>query len=510
MRTLLGMETEYAVTGIAKNGVSVDRSQLLSWMFALARKICPHLRDAGSGLFLANGARLYIDRGEHPEFATPECADPWEVVRYARAGEALLLDLARRIAEQNRGLREFSVFRCNVDYSRSGATWGCHESYLHSIHPRVLPSQLVPHLVTRIIYSGAGGFNPGVPGAEFTLSPRAWLLPNVTSGDSTQDRGIVHLKDESLARPGWHRLHLVCGESLCSDTATVLKLGTTALVVAAVEAGRRPGDVVRLADPVQAMRTVAADPEGGAGVKLEDGGQLSANEVQRHYLAEVEACDPDLLPDWAGELCRLWRAQLDALDARAASLQHTLDWAIKRSLYQRWARDRMSWRTLQRAGEILVRLERTAARMCTEEGSCPDLREALSGRSPFQRELHRLEPILAAEGMVWQDLREFIKLRHELLEADLRFGQLGTAGIFEQLDRSGLLTHRTTRSGERTDAREHPPQKGRARVRGEWIGRLWDEGAAGRYRGDWTALWEETTGRVLDLSDPFVAVADWR
>ena len=95
------------------------------------------------------------------------------------------------------------------------------------------------------------------------------------------------------------------------------------------------------------------------------------------------------------------------------------------------------------------------------------------------------------------------------MEVDIRFGQLGAAGIFEQLDRSGVLVHRTARNGGPRDPRHHPPE-GRARVRGEWIERLWRQGAAGQYRGDWATLWNEVTGKVLDLSDPFVTAAEWR
>jgi hypothetical protein len=57
-----------------------------------------HLRGGG-GIFLANGARFYLDQGK-PEFCTPECTDPWAVVRYVRAGERMLesaaADLMRR------------------------------------------------------------------------------------------------------------------------------------------------------------------------------------------------------------------------------------------------------------------------------------------------------------------------------------------------------------------------------------------------------------------------------
>jgi proteasome accessory factor A len=510
MRMLLGVETEYAVSGVADTGVSVDPGQLVGRMLEAARVSYPHLRDGGSGIFLANGARLYVDRGSHPEFATPECADPWSVVRYIRAGEALLLELAARIRQQTPGLREIAIYRHNVDYSRSGATWGCHESYLHASPPAQVHIQLLPHLVTRIIYAGAGGFNPRSHSSEFTLSPRAWMLSRVSSPDSTSERGLIHLKDEPLAQQGWKRLHLICGESLCSDLAAVLKLGTTALIVAATEAGRRPGDAVRLAAADISLHRVAADPDGLSGLRLQSGGQLSAREIQRHYLAEIESCRASQLPEWAGDLCRLWRTALDALDAGAPSLQHSLDWAIKRALYERWITRRMTLRAFREAAELFRMVERAAARL--EPAEPGEFRESLAGARGLA-ELERLQPLLLARGGSWEQLREYFRLRHELLEAGTRFGQLGEHGIFTQLERAGVLRHDAgarTRAGTSGNGREQPPADTRARVRGEWIGRLWREGGSGRYRGDWSGLWDEVSGRMLDLSDPFAVTADWR
>lgn len=510
VRTLLGMETEYAVSGMDASGHPVNRAGLVEAMLARARRLYPHLKDgSGTGLFMANGARLYIDRGSHPEFSTPECEDPREVLHYVREGETLLLELAERVrAEQ--GLGAVQVFRSNVDYGRSGATWGCHESYLHRTSPQLLPLQLIPHLVTRMIYAGAGGFVPLSPGLEFTLSPRAWLITNPTSSDSTGNRGIYHLKDESLSGAGWHRLHVICGESLCSDTAALLKIGTTALVLASIEACRRPGDAVRLAAPVEALQTVATGQDRKRGLALAAGGRLSAAEIQRHYLAVVEECRAQgFLPAWAGPVCELWRRQLDAYESDAPSLEHTLDWAIKRSLYRSWARGRLGWDRLRQCGEVLVRLERAAARLA-EPGVNVSVEHLLDPGGPMRREMLKLTPLLAVEGLSWADLGEFLKVRQQLQEADLRFGQLGPVGVFTQLDRKGVLAHRIPDPGFPLPPPFQPPRRGRARVRGEWIRRLNEAGDYGRWRCDWSTLWDESTGRTLDLSDPFVTAAEWR
>jgi len=55
-------------------------------------------------------------------------------------------------------------------------------------------------------------------GLRFTLSPRVRFLEREVSNNSTRDRGIFHTKDETLAADGYHRLHIICGESLCSET----------------------------------------------------------------------------------------------------------------------------------------------------------------------------------------------------------------------------------------------------------------------------------------------------
>jgi proteasome accessory factor A len=509
VRSLMGVETEYAVTALCHDGSPYDRGTLVERLFAEARKVLPHVRDCGTGLFLSNGARFYLDRGHHPEFATPECGDPWEVVRYIRAGEAILLDLAERVKHQSSGIAEVSVFRCNVEYDRSGTTWGCHESYLHSVNSRILPGQLIPHFVTRIVYAGAGGFNPLLPGAEFTLSPRAWLLPNVTANDSTGERGIFHCRDEALAGPSWERMHVICGESLCSDTAAVLKMGTTALILAALAAGRLPGNAVKLASPVHALRKVAISGRRAA-VDLEGGGTLSPVEIQWHYLAMVEQCRASQLPEWAPELCALWRRQLIALEAEDPALDRTFDWAIKRALYRRWVTPHLSWERFHQIGDLVETMERVAQRRFRREDEPPLCITAMLANGAVEAEQrHRLTPILDSEGTTWADLRLFFEIRNQLFEADVRFGELGERGIFTQLDQAGLLTHRLDRRVEPRDVLREPPP-GRASVRGRNIHQLWTEQRANQYRGDWTVLWSEQTGSTLDLSYPFVTAAQWR
>jgi hypothetical protein len=121
----------------------------------------------------------------------------------------------------------------------------------------------------------------------------------------------------------------------------------------------------------------------------------------------------------------------------------------------------------------------------------------------------RFVPMLDSEGTTWADLRLFFGIRNQLFEADVRFGELGERGVFTQLEKAGLLSHRLDRRVQPRDVlREAPP--GRAAVRGRTIHQLWDQHRANQYRGDWSVLWSEQTGSTLDLSYPFVTSAEWR
>jgi len=496
---LIGIETEYALSAIDRRGARVNHGQVLDALMRSARQRFRHLPDELSrGMFLENGARFYIDCGGHPEFTTPECSNPWDAVRYIRAGEAMLLQLVDA---------RTSVYRCNVDYV-TGAAWGMHENYMHRAEPDRLPKQMTPHLVSRIIYTGAGGFVNQSPGLEFTLSPRAAHMEVPISHDSTSNRGIFHTKDEDLCDGRYHRLHLVCGESLCSDLATWLRMGTTALVLALCEAGVRPGDEVALRDPVQAMRAFADDPSFRATAESSGGRRLSAITIQRHYLelAEAHAGNP-LMPPWAPEVCRRWRAVLDALETGWESMATTLDWAIKLALYRERTRRRdLPWESLEPWTFLVKQLSAALGR------SGPDIRLTaeivLSRQSPIAADVEELTGVVDDTGLDWSGLGPFLRIRDELREIDTRFGQLGPQGIFARLDAAGALTHRVDGIDDIDRAVMNPPDVPRARLRGELVRKL--SGSDGRYACDWDGVWDEESGRWVDLGDPFTVAEEWK
>lgn len=507
-RCLFGVETEYAL--FAPAGARRSAEELGAALLDGVRRRRPWLRDATDyGMFLGNGSRLYLDCGRHPELATPECSSPWEVVAAVRAGERILEEVLRALGADPATGEGPALTRCNVDYSGSGATWGSHESYLHRADPALLARQLVPHLVSRLVYAGAGGFEAQSPGVEFTLSPRAGFLKSELSKESTTMRGIVHTKNETLSTRGTHRLHLLCGESLGSQAALLLKIGTTALIVALIDSGGLPALGVELARPLEALRSFASDPTCRATAPLANGGVASALDLQRHYLERVEAVlDSGRLPSWAPALCARWRRTLETLASGPEAVATSLDWAIKWSLYRRFCRPPFDWTRLAAWNRVAAQLAQAVAALGDQGVPTYD---RLAGAEPATLDAvaRAIAPALSSERLRATELAAFLRRRAELFEADFRFGQLGERGIFEQLDRAGGLDHRVVSVPRIEAAIERPPGPGRAQVRGEWVRRLGSTKRS-RFICDWCGITDHERSTALALGDPFAESGEWR
>jgi hypothetical protein len=503
---LFGVETEY---GLRAAGAPHEPAEVVRALVAAAHRELPHLVDSsGRGIFLQNGARFYVDCG-HPEFATPECANPWDLVRHVLAGDHILTRLARLIGDSGDTLWRPSLSKRNVDYV-SRATWGCHESYLYrGGPPDQLAGDLVPHLVSRVIYTGAGGFDAMSPAHPFTLSPRVSYLTEIVSHDSTRDRGILHSKQEALNAKGYKRLHLICGESLCSETAMWLKTATTALVLALIEAGGHPGRAVALENPVQAMAAIAADPSCRAAIRLADGTDTTAIRIQRHYLALAqEHAQRRFMPPWSAHACRRWRAMLDRLDRAPRSVETTLDWAIKRALFERHLQRRgLRWESLRPWGEVLGWLG--FALQGTERAGDGLTASSLERLKPLDRFAAGIQPVLRYHGLEWAELERYLQARQELLEIDVRFGELSDDGVFVLLDLAGALDHHIDGVDHIADAIAQPPAVGRARLRGQAIRRLAGAADRDRHSASWEAVYDGSSDRVLDLGDPFETGERW-
>ena len=506
---LMGVETEYGFAATGRDGDLRAVMQAPRRLLELAGRQLPSLpRFNPNGHFFGSGS-LYIDSGGHPEFCTPECVNPWDLVRYVLAGESILNQLAQDL-ETNGALAEVRFFKNNVDY-RSGHTWGCHESYLTRTEPEEMSRHLIPFLSSRLIYTGAGGFNALSAGLEFMISPRVAHLVHVVSDGSTSDRGIFHTKDETLGAQGYHRLHIICGESLCSHVAMWLKGAVTMLVVSMIDAGVNPGeDVQPRFSALDAMRAFAVDTECKAEVESSRDEAMTALSIQRHYLEAAEAHLHDaFMPGWSQETCRHWRAILDRLENAAETTAGMLDWAIKLALYKNYVKSESTipWESFPHFNYVLEQMI-SALDDVNLRNKPLKIEFVIGPNSPIKKELRRLAPYLHDHGLRWEDLRSFYNLRSELFEIDTRFAQLGQKGIFATLDAAGVLEHRFDGVDDIEHAVHNPPSTGRANLRGNMIKDL--SGKNGRYLCDWTVIWDREQDQVFDLSDPFGTTQSWR
>lgn len=505
MTMVMGGETEYAISARNREGRGIQQGPLLARFFDHAKATLGYASASTRGRFLRNGGLLYLDAGLHMEWATPEVTSPFEAVRYLEAGDRIVHGLASSFEASSPDIAEVFCSRANVDYL-SGSLWAAHESYMHRVDGGELAAQLIPFLASRVIF-GAGGWDYRAPALRFTLSPRAHFITHLVDRDSQHVRPLFHAKDEPLGGPGSHRLHVACSESLCSQTANVLRFGTTALVLALLERGCRPGNGVALASPIAAVQRFAADPELTARAQLTSGADTTAIGIQRHYLACVEASLGKIPFPWAEEVCALWEATLNDLERGATRIETTLDWAIKRRLFQRQlSRRGIEWTSLPWWHTVLTSVRRHWARKAVA-GAVFDPIVAMDPDESLKAEIERLTPTLERRGLSWRQLPGLVAARQELFELDAKFGALGERGIFNALDAAGALQHRV-RDFDVASAVLHPPQDTRARIRGDVVRRLSEAGIP--YGAEWTRVYDSGHHRELDLMNPFESEERWR
>lgn len=287
---------------------------------------------------LENGGRLYVD-GAHPEYSTPECTNPRDVVIYEKAGERfiqLCMENANRLRK-----REDRLFLYKNNTDGKGNSYGYHENYLmlrSTPFDRIVQG-LVPFLVTRQIFSGAGKVgtdNKGDP-AEYQISQRADFFETLIDLNTMAKRPIINTRDEPHADPNqFRRLHIIVGDSNMSEFSTYLKVGTTALVLQMIDNNYHITGL-ELENPLQAMRSISRDLNLKKTVKLASGKEFTPIEIQRAYLEEAYKFFNSLERDpVAYEVLSYWRDTLNKLENNPSEMNRKIDWMIKYELINRY------------------------------------------------------------------------------------------------------------------------------------------------------------------------------
>ncbi|MFF0385794.1 Pup--protein ligase [Streptomyces sp. NPDC004673] len=336
-RRIFGLENEYGVTCTFRGQRRLSPDEVARYLF---RRVVSWGRS--SNVFLRNGARLYLDVGSHPEYATPECDNVTELVTHDKAGErileGLLVDAERRLHEE--GIAgDVYLFKNNTD--SAGNSYGCHENYLVARHGEFsrLADILIPFLVTRQLLCGAGKVLQTPRGAVYCVSQRAEHIWEGVSSATTRSRPIINTRDEPHAdAERYRRLHVIVGDSNMSETTMLLKVGATDLVLRMIEAGTVMRDLT-LENPIRAIREVSHDITGRRKVRLASGREASALEVQREYFDKaVDFCDRrGIRTGTVAQVLELWGRTLDAIESEDLDRIGTeIDWVMKYKLIERY------------------------------------------------------------------------------------------------------------------------------------------------------------------------------
>ncbi len=433
----MGLENEYGVTCTLRGQRRLSPDEVARYLF---RRVVSWGRS--SNVFLANGARLYLDVGSHPEYATPECDNLSDLVAHDKAGERILeqlLDSAeQRLADE--GIRgDIYLFRNNTD--SAGNSYGCHENYLSTRTGELVrySEVLIPFLVSRQIYAGAGKVLHTARGAQYSISQRAEHIWEGVSSATTRSRPIINTRDEPHADSElYRRLHVIVGDSNMSEYATFLKVGAASIVLRMLE---DPGVVLRdmtLENPIRAIREISHDLDLQRPVKLANGRELTAWEIQSEYLERAlrYAQSHEMSPQEKQAL-DMWEHVMDGLARDPMSLGREVDWVTKREL-----------------------LEAYMAR----------------------HDLNLGDPRVALVDLQYHDIRR-------------------SRSVFYKLQEAGRV-ERIVTDNEINEAIDTPPQTTRARLRGEFIRRAKERKRD--YTVDWVHLkLNDQAQRTVLCKDPF-------
>ena len=331
-KRIMGLETEYGVTCVVDGQRRLSPDEVARYLF---RKVVVWGRS--SNVFLPNGGRLYLDVGSHPEYATAECDNLSDLIKQDQAGDRIVEELAvsaeiRLNAEGIKG--QIHLFKNNMD--AAGNSYGCHENFSLSrkkIFEEVTES-IIPFLITRQIFCGAGKWISSSKGANFQISQRAEHMWESVSSATTRSRPIINTRDEPHADPDeYRRLHIIVGDSNMSETTTVLKVATTELMLRAAELGLLK-DKFTIENPIKTIREISNDLKFRNSFRLSSGREITALQMQNemyNIVSSMPGLDELLEKPFYRYALNLWRRSLDALESEDYSLvDMELDWMIKR------------------------------------------------------------------------------------------------------------------------------------------------------------------------------------
>ncbi|HAM02997.1 MAG TPA: Pup--protein ligase, partial [Acidimicrobiaceae bacterium] len=156
------------------------------------------------------------------------------------------------------------------------------------------------------------------------------------SSATTRSRPIINTRDEPHAdAERFRRLHVIVGDSNMSEYATYVKVGATSILLRMLE---DPGTVLRdltLENPIRAIREISHDLTCRRKVRLANGREVSALDIQSEYLTRaLRFRDTHGLSPQEDRALDMWEHCLKGLESDPMSLDRECDWVAKHQLIE--------------------------------------------------------------------------------------------------------------------------------------------------------------------------------
>lgn len=260
-----------------------------------SKAICSKMRRRNDG-FLRNGSRIYICTGGHLEIATPECRNAFEVLKYDKAAELYMQIGVEKANEKYMEKRKQRVncssyiqcWKANVEIDKRYSR-GTHESYIVERKKYVgKENLLIPFLVLRKIFFGAGGYVADKERIKYVVSPKAMVSKRVLT-ESPSQWPILSLRDEPLSTKDTYRVHVTSGEGVRSEVTRLLNNAITSYVIDAIESGKIT-HVEDIRNPLQTFKDISENIRGDWRIRLMNGRTQSVTDyIMSYYIAAIEA-----------------------------------------------------------------------------------------------------------------------------------------------------------------------------------------------------------------------------
>ena len=259
-----------------------------------SKAICSKMRRRNDG-FLRNGSRIYICTGGHLEIATPECRNAFEVLKYDKAAELYMQIGVEKANEKymdkrNQRVNCSSYIQCwkaNVEIDKRYSR-GTHESYIVERKKYIgKENLLIPFLVLRKIFFGAGGYVADKETIKYVVSPKAMVSKRVLT-ESPSQWPILSLRDEPLSTKDKYRVHVTSGEGVRSEVTRLLNNAITSYVIDAIESGKIT-HVEDIRNPLQTFKDISENIRGDWRIRLMNGRTQSVTDyIMTYYIAAIE------------------------------------------------------------------------------------------------------------------------------------------------------------------------------------------------------------------------------